>query len=242
MAVIKSFIPNDDPLDMRGTAAFYESRETALRKLYETEEAEKAASSAQEIKLDDSNLVSFPGFPYKFEALHEKILVSIDIFKSGYECKVCLGKKKLVHVCICSGSDRPGKRYSEAELLEIRNSIGAQVAVVRAEMLCQECSGDPESVRKDVKCAACKGVGATLVLPDASKNLPSTGIVVSMGKKARELASFSVGDRILFSPHAGQMIPTKAGLMFKWMDWYNGGVRITGADDLSAFDFIIQDE
>ena len=204
MAVIKSFIPNADPLDMRANVEFYESRETALRKLYETEEAEKAASSAQEIKLDDSNLVSFPGFPYKFEALHEKILVSIDIFKSGYECKVCLGKKKI----------------------EVKGNFAHGIGYKTTEAICPEC----------------KGSGALLILPDASKNLPTTGVVVSMGKKARELASFKVGDRILFSPHAGQMIPTKAGLMFKWMDWYNGGIKITGADDLSAFDFIIQDE
>ncbi|SRR6266567_960034 len=159
-------------------------------------DAENQAKSAQEIMLDGSNKVSFPGFPYTFEAMHEKILVSIDIFKSGYECKECKGKGK------------------------IETKVGREAVFVA--------------------CAACHGRGALIVLPETSKNLPTTGIVVSMGTVAKEKASFKVGDRILFGAYAGTMIPTKIGLMFKYMDWYLGVVKIEGASDLSAFDFILQ--
>lgn len=182
-------------------------------------EAENALKSAQEIVLDDSNQVSFPGYPYKFEAQYEKILVSVDIFKTGYECKGCEGKKHI-------------------EVKQGRESTF-------------------------VECPICNGMGATLILPETSKNLPTTGVIVSMGWEAKEKLKYrvyprwwyyllpfmkryayhlNIGDRVLFGPYAGTMIPTKIGLMFKYMDWYLGVVKIEGADDMSAFDFILQVE
>jgi hypothetical protein len=164
-------------------------------------EAENQAISAQEIILDNSNKVSFPGYPYTFRALTERILVSIDVFKTGYECKTCKGKKQI--------EEKQGR----------------------------------ESVLVD--CPTCHGLGATLILPETSKNLPTTGVIVSMGLKAmEELAKegIHIGDRILFGAHAGTMIPTKVGLMFKYMDWYCAALKIEGADDMSAFDFILQAE
>ena len=163
---------------------------------------ENLAKSAQEITLDGSNKVEFPGYPYRFEALHEKILVSIDIFKSGYECKVCKGKGKLE----AKGQFVPGE--GSKPVFE--------------------------------KCSKCNGTGVWLELPENSKNLPTTGVVVSMGKIAKEKADFKIGDRILFGAYAGTMIPTKIGLMFKYMDWNLGVLRIEGADDMSAFYFILQ--
>ena len=82
-------------------------------------------------------------------------------------------------------------------------------------------------------------MGGVLWIPRKDKELPCTGVVVSMGSIAREKASFKVGDRILFSQHAGSMIPNKAGLPFKYMDWYAGAIKIEGADEISAFDFIL---
>lgn len=166
--------------------------------LMERMQAENDTKSAQEIVLDNSNTVKFPGFPYTFEALNEKILVSIDIFKSGYECKNCKGSGKI--------ETKAGR-----------------------EMLVETCS-------------ACNGRGGLLVLPEGSKNLPTTGVVVSMGPVARKNATFKIGDRILFGAYAGTMIPTKAGLMFKYMDWYLAVIKIEGADEMSAFDFIINVE
>lgn len=175
-----------------------ETQHQALKEIFERAEAENKAKSAQEIKLDNSNKVSFPGFPYTFEALHEKILVSIDIFKSGYECKECKGTGK------------------------IETKIGREAGFI--------------------DCASCNGRGALLVLPENSKNLPTTGVVVSMGRIAKEKADYKIGDRILFGAYAGTMIPTKVGLMFKYMDWNLGVLRIEGAEDMAAFDFILQVE
>lgn len=173
----------------------------AAVEIMERVDAENQAKSSVEVVLDNSNQVAFPGFPFTFRALNEKILISIDIHMTGYECKVCKGKRKI-----------EVKQGRETTLVD---------------------------------CAACQGRGASLVLPESSKNLPTTGIIVSMGKVAREKLAeedVHIGDRILFGPYAGSMIPTKAGLMFKYMDWYLGVVKIEGASDMSAFDFVLQTE
>lgn len=211
-----------------------------LEKATELLERQPQSDVPQTITLDKTNKVSFPGFPYKFEALHEKILVSIDIFKSGYECKACKGTKKILYECSCIKKWRPGYRYSAEEIKALRTTLGDEVAEARSNMVCPECSGNPDAQRREETCEACKGLGALLVLPQTSQNLPTTGVVVSMGREAIQKASFTIGDRVLFSPHAGTMIPTKAGLMFKYMDWYQVGIKVEGAEELGAFDFIIQ--
>jgi len=171
-------------------------------RLKEADDASKYdTGSIESIVLDQTNEVNFPGFPYTFRAIGEKILVSIDIPLTGFECKTCNGKKKI-------------------EVKEGRES-------------------------KFEKCPTCKGQGGLIIVPKSSKNLPTTGIILSTGKKAgEELAKedIRIGDRILFSQHAGTMIPTQAGLMFKYMDWYNAILKIKGADAMSAFNFVLSTE
>jgi hypothetical protein len=160
--------------------------------------------SNEKIILEDSKVVQFPGFPYTFQAVGERILVSVDIPLTGYECKVCKGKKKV----------------------EIK---GEFVVGEGRKTDWQEC---PE----------CHGIGGLIVLPSESKRLPTHGVVLSMGAIAREKAEFKVGDRVLFGEHTGTMIPTAAGLMFKYLDWYGVALVIGGAEELAAFDFILSDK
>jgi co-chaperonin GroES (HSP10) len=214
-----------------------------IKQLIERIEDENREKSTQEIKLDDSNIVQFPGFPYTFESLGEKVLVSIDVFKSGYECKKCLGKKKVESKCECETGGHPGIKYGDGDVRFLRESMGDTIAEARRNMVCPLCNGDYVSMRSTTVCPECKGLGALLHIPDSSKNLPTTGVVVSMGKKCDPTdLGYKVGDRILFGPYAGSMIPTKAGLMFKIIDSTQAWCRIGGADLLSAFDFIIQDK
>lgn len=199
--------------------------------------------SPTELVLDNSNKISFPGYPYLFEALQKKIIVSIDIFKSGYECKVCKGRKRLETRCECEEEERAGMRYSKTDLAIIYDQLGGDVAKARAELPCSACKGDYVSMRRVETCSACKGLGAVLILPDANKNLPTTGVVVSIGSQVKKnRIDYKIGDRVLFGPYAGSMIPTKAGLLFKILDWNSPWCRVEGADDLGAFDFVLQDE
>lgn len=212
-----------------------------IRQLQERVEAENASKSLTEVKLDSSNKVSFPGFPYLFEAIGEKILVSIDVFKSGYECKFCKGTKTVQKICSCEAFGHAGLKYDEEEIEEIRKSLGDEVANARAALLCPDCNGHFEEQRSTETCPECKGIGHMIILPDESKKLPTTGVVVSMGEACSK-KRFKIGDRILFGPYAGNMIPTKAGLMFKILDENQAWCRIEGGEDLAAFDFVIQEK
>jgi hypothetical protein len=229
----KNIMPEDNNLG----ALDFLSKEKARLEAEDAADAE--LKSSQEVRLDGSNKVSMPGFAYSFEALGERILVSLDIPLSGFECKVCKGKKRIKYECECVTSGHPGVKYSQEELGRLSDVLGAAVAVARGTQPCPSCGGDPASVRRNDICAECNGMGGVLWIPRKDKELPCTGVVVSMGSIAREKASFKVGDRILFSQHAGSMIPNKAGLPFKYMDWYAGAIRIEGADEISAFDFIL---
>jgi co-chaperonin GroES (HSP10) len=205
-------------------------------------EREKEDLSTQELVIDGSNKIRFPGYPYIFEALGEKVIVSIDVFKSGYECKVCKGRKKIESKCTCELDEHSGKRYSVADIAAVREALGDQIANTRAEMPCSECQGDYIQARKSITCAACKGIGSVLVLPDSSKNLPTTGVVVSMGNLCDPAKlGYKLGDRILFGPYAGSMIPTKAGILFKIIDASNAWAIIEGAEEMGQFDFILQE-
>lgn len=214
-----------------------------IKQLQERVEQEKRENSAQTITLDKSNKVSFPGYAYKFEASLEKIIVSIDIFKSGYECKTCKGSMKLTEKCPCETTDRPGKKYTNDQLDEVFKTLGETAYRQRAEMTCSTCEGDYEAHRKEITCPECNGRGGLLVLPETSKNLPTTGVVVSMGADCKKHnINYKLGDRVLFGAYAGQMIPTKAGIMFKIMDCTSVMCKIEGGEDLAAFDFVIQEQ
>lgn len=231
-----SISDNPQPLNLMSEA---ERAKTIL----ERTEKEKEDLSAQELVLDGTNKVAFPGFPYLFEAVHEKIIVSLDIFKSGYECKVCKGLKWIDTKCECEIEDRAGLKYSEEQIEELRRSIGEEVAHARESLPCPKCLGDYPSFRTREKCSSCKGLGATLILPETSKSQPTSGVIVSIGQTARrDFPWLEIGQRILFGPYAGNMVPTKAGLVFKILDASNAWCIVEGAEDLGQFDFILQDE
>jgi hypothetical protein len=208
-------------------------------KLEAEDAADIALKSSSEIVLDGSNKVTIPGYAYTFEALGERILVSLDIPLSGYECKTCLGKKRIKYQCECVTCGRPGLKYTSEQITNLSNVLGSEVAANRSTLPCPECNGDYESAAKDEVCPECKGVGGRVWIPRSAKEFPTTGVVVSMGSIAREKSEFKIGDRILFGFQTGTMIPNKAGLPFKYMDYYNGAIKIEGAEAMAAFDFVL---
>lgn len=184
---------------------------------------------------DGSNEVSIPGFPYIFVAKGDKVLVSVDVFKSGYECRECVGKGRIVDRCICESSDRPGFKY---------DSVGLAIEPERRElMFCSYCGGDYLSKRIDKECSACKGKGALLYFTDEAKVLPTTGVIVSLGENVDPNLELSLHDRVLFSAYVGQMVPTKApGVVFKIIRDIEILCQIKGGEELAAFDFITVDK
>jgi hypothetical protein len=192
---------------------------------------------------DGTNEASIPGFPYKFRAEGDKILVSVDIFKSGYECKECNGKGTVSTKCSCDevGRTRPGFKYTQEQVDEFDATISHGVAVTRADMACPSCGGGYLDYRKEITCSGCNGKGALLHLADESKTLPTTGVIVSVGEHANP--TFKNGMRVLFGCYTGVMIPTKApGIVFKVLRDIEVLCTIRGGDNLAAFDFLVVDK
>lgn len=222
-----------------------------VKQLMERIEQEKQDLSAQEYKLDGTNKITFPGYPYKFEACAKKIIVSIDVFKSGYECKSCKGRGKIHTVCSCEQNGHAGLKYGPEEIKSLYESkaLPDSVVAAREALPCPDCKGDFTTKRTLTPCTVCKGIGASVILPDTSKNLPTTGVVLSIGpgvKRSKDdpkrtKYGYAIGDRVMFGPHSGTMVPTKFGLMFKILDASQAWANIEGAEDLGAFDFIMQE-
>ncbi len=192
---------------------------------------------------DGSNEAKIPGFPYIFRASGDKLLVAVDIFKSGYECKTCKGTGVLEIHCPCEDTSRPGYKYSLEQLKSISNTLGAVVENERAKMICPSCNGDYISSRKEETCAACKGLKTLLHMPDQSKSSPTTGVIVSLGPMVNPILNFHNHDRVLFGQYTGVMIPTKAlGVTFKVIRDIEVLCTIKGGEDLAVFDFITIDK
>ena len=116
-----------------GTPNFLEAERL---KLEAEDAADIALKSSSEIVLDGSNKVTIPGYAYTFEALGERILVSLDIPLSGYECKTCLGRKRIKYQCECVTCGRAGSKYSLEQIKDIRRDLGDSVADARVSIVC----------------------------------------------------------------------------------------------------------
>src|SRR5271163_2921860 len=149
-----------------------------------------------ELKQDSLNVIDLTDIGVSMQAIEDKIIILVDGYKSGYECKVCNGK--------------------------------GRVASTIAEGMMRSCD-------------ECKGTGASLVIPDTAKSMPSTGVIVSMGPETRfmqakkqynkslkefpqdlafiELAKealdeciLQIGTRVVFGVHVGTKIPIKGDI------------------------------
>lgn len=204
----------------------------------------KAVTTAGTIVVDDgTNEAKIPGFPYIFLAKGDNILVAVDIFKTGYECKTCHGTAKIKQACVCDTTDNPGFKYNLDQLKEVLDTLGETVAASRSAMKCPECEGDYLSKRKEIPCPDCKGRGALLHTPDTSKTLPTTGVIVSLGSEVNPALGYKNGQRVLFGAYVGVMIPTKApGVVFKVLRSLEILCEIKGGEDMANFDFVIIDK
>ena len=228
-----------------------ESDRTAAQKdalaMLDRMDKEKEDLQAQSLVIDGTNKIKFLGYPYAFEAQGEQIIVSIDIFKSGYECKVCDGKRKIKYICSCERNGNGGFKYNSTDLTTLEEVMGTEVANARSVIKCPECEGDYISRRQEITCTACNGTGALLILPKSAEKLPQHGTVVSIGQLAQRLIKeeswgYKIGDRVLWSEYSGKFLPLKAGVLIKVLDYNQVIARIDGAESLDSFDFIMTDK
>ena len=167
---------------------------SGLRDLIERQERESVINRKQNVSWDaEKNYVYVVQGKIALKAAEDKIIVLLDKFKTGYECKLC-GGDGLGRVCAdCNGT---GKN--------------------RLDGVCRSCSGIPDRfVDKD--CPNCAGRGSSIIIPESSKALPTSGIIVSVGPKCEHR---KVGQRVLFGAHVGYFLPFKGNIRLRTMREY----------------------
>lgn len=127
------------------------------------------------------------------QATEDKIIILLDKFRTGFECRVCDGEGTHITCPSCDGTGA--------------NRLGGN---------CSTCAGDPSSF-VDKECASCNGRGSTIIIPDSAKTLPTTGLIVSAGPKC-EIRQ--IGERVLFGAHTGYMLPLKGNIRLRVMREY----------------------
>lgn len=126
------------------------------------------------------------------EATENKILILIDKFKSGYECKDCNETGKYI-ACECARRDSFGIKEN-GKVCGFRDNCGLQII------------GET--------CRTCKGTGTTLIMPENARAIPTSGVIVSVGPLCR---TREVGERVLFGAHTGYFLPFKGSAKIRCM-------------------------
>lgn len=151
------------------------------------------------------------------EATEDKIVIQLDPFKTGYECKRCNGSGKEPKVCpTCNGS-----------------------GLDRWQQLCKACNGEQDLIAGK-ECKECRGIGSTIVVPESAKQLPTSGRIVSVGP---ECSKRKIGERVLFGAHTGYFLPFKGNIKLRIMREYEVMCKIHGIDkDVALGDFVVLEE
>lgn len=126
------------------------------------------------------------------EAVEDKILILIDKFKSGYECKDC-NETGIYVGCDCTRNREFGV-----------NTNGKSCSFKEA------CSKQTISS----SCKTCNGTGQTLVMPENARAIPTSGVIVSIGPLVDKR---KIGERVLFGAHTGYYLPFKGAAKIRCM-------------------------
>jgi co-chaperonin GroES (HSP10) len=118
------------------------------------------------------------GGALKFWALGDRLLIQEDEFRSGYECAQCGGR-----------GTNPCSNCNGTQITATGKKCG----------ICADTDGN-------LTCPTCQGKGGIIIVPDTSKNRPTSGQVVSVGAKVHTLKP---GDSVLYSNFAGHVVDLK---------------------------------
>ena len=111
-----------------------------------------------------------------FEAWEDRILVIEDPFRSGYECAKC----NKTGTVLCEGC------------------AGTGMSAVVKDARCKQCNATGK-----VMCPECQGKGEFLVIPQQSERRPTSGTIVSVGPRVRELRR---EQNVLYADYVGQVM------------------------------------
>lgn len=147
-----------------------------------------------DVKTGDNTVFVVAG-KLALEAIENKILILIDKFRSGYECKDC-NETGIFVSCECERNGTPGR-----------------IVTRLADKECPYCNGN-YATKKGNPCVACKGTGSTLVMPENARAIPTSGIIVSVGPLC---TTRKIAERVLFGAHTGYYLPFKGNAKIRCM-------------------------
>ena len=118
----------------------------------------------------------------------DRILIAVDKFKTGYECKTCDGVGHTDEVCpLCKGTKMEKVEKEDADY------IGP----------CRACTVGTSDGRKShgyKLCPSCNGRESLLIIPEQNQRRPTTGTVLAIGSDVTE---FTVGTKVLMNNYTG---------------------------------------
>lgn len=194
---------------------------------------EKVTSKEQ---VDTGNSVFVVQGRIALESVEDKIIIMLDPFRTGFECKICDGTG-IEPQCLC------------------------KTGLDRFDQPCKRCGGNPNTFLGK-ECRTCKGIGSLLVIPESAKSLPTSGRIVSMGPKCEKMPFFQrsswfrkgwwfyrktvkeIGQRYLFGVHVGYFLPFKGNILLRCMREHEILCRIYSLDKHIAMGdyFAVPDE
>lgn len=143
-------------------------------------------------KDEKDNVIFIVAGKLGLEAIEDKILILIDKFKSGYECRDC-NETGIYVGCACEKEGRFGIKEN-GKVCGFRDACSRQII--------------------GTTCLTCKGSGQTLVMPENARAIPTSGVIVSAGPKCKIR---KIGERVLFGAHTGYYLPFKGSAKIRCM-------------------------
>lgn len=164
-----------------------------------------------EVIVDNDNAVEITDLKIQLEAVEDKIIVIMDQYKSGFECKTCGGTGKIKSTVVVDAEKECPECHGKGGLLvvpETAKSLPTLGTVV---------SLGPETpwMKNKYEYMAFQNIGTDI--PFEKSNLSKT-ILVRPGAK------------VLFQPHVGTMIPFKGNIKLKVMRAHEPLCVIYGSD------------
>ena len=173
------------------------------------------------------------------EALNDNIIILQDPYRTGFECKACDGEGHTEEKCkTCGGLKVVAQNtdfnvnaatLTEAELSTLpphfaanlrkkRNEQEEQKIVSGGLVPCSKCLA--KTSRGDTyisgfeQCQICKGLGASMIVPEDAMRRPTSGVVKSLGPLCKFLQA---GDRVVYSNMMGHAINYRHNIVFRTM-------------------------
>lgn len=167
---------------------------------------------------EDKNIIFVVAGKLGLEAIEDKILILIDKFKSGFECKDCNETGTYI-ACECVRETGTQGIKKNGKTCAFKDACSRQMA--------------------GTACNTCHGTGSTLVMPENARAIPTSGVIVSIGPKC---SVRKIGERVLFGAHTGYYLPFKGAAKIRCMREDEPLCKILAIDNNSSLGDFIQIE